>query len=48
MIWIAKLTMKLFIDGRINSVRWQLVLEYTDEHYKNDSSLELKYEFTAF
>lgn len=27
---------------------WQLVLEYTDEHYKNDSSLELKYEFTAF
>ncbi len=27
---------------------WQLILEYTDEHYKDDRSLELKYEFTAF
>lgn len=27
---------------------WQVVLEYTDEHYKNDHSFELKYEFTAF
>lgn len=25
---------------------WQLSIEYQDEHYKNDSSIEIKYEFT--
>ena len=27
---------------------WQFILEYTNEHYKNDHSIELKYEFNVF